>query len=130
MSELIKISEVGSLNAPQCLTLDIPIQNVVRNSPLEVLLVCYGDNQLAAYLNQCPHTGVNLNWQPDQCFDFELRYLACSLHGALFQPADGVCIYGPCRGQSLQSVPLIIKADGIFIDIEAKWAVNKFGKDK
>ncbi len=124
MSELIKIAEVNSLSAPQCRTLDIPIQNVVHNGKIDILLVCYGDNQLVAYLNQCPHTGVNLNWQQDQCFDFEQRYLACSLHGALFQPEDGVCIYGPCRGQSLQSVPLIIEAGGIFIDLEAQLPGN------
>lgn len=118
MRELIKISDVSSLTAPQCLTLDISCQNATRNDEIEILLVCYGSNQLAAYLNQCPHTGVNLNWQPNECFDLEQRYLACSLHGALFQPEDGFCVYGPCRGQSLQPVALVIEGDGIFIDPE------------
>ncbi len=121
MSRLIKISERSSLSAPQCLTLDIPIQNTVHSERLEILLVCYADNQLAAYLNRCPHTGVNLNWQPNQCFDFEQRYLACSLHGALFQPEDGFCVYGPCRGQGLQRVPLIIEGDEIFIDCKTEF---------
>jgi len=114
MTKLIKISEVSNLSAPQCQTLDISYQDSV----FDILLVCYGSNQLAAYLNQCPHTGVNLNWQQNDCFDFSQRYLACSLHGALFQPDDGFCIYGPCREQSLLPVALVIEGDAIFIDPE------------
>jgi len=117
MTELIRILEVSRLNAPQCLTLAIPYQDSVIDerarsgmdgTEFEILLVCYGGNQLVAYLNQCPHTGVNLNWQQNQCFDSSQRYLACSLHGA--------CIYGPCRGESLKRVPLIVDGGAIFID--------------
>ena len=65
-----------------------------------------------AYENSCPHTGVNLNWQKEQFFSFDGLFLQCSLHGALFEPASGVCVYGPCLGESLKSIH-IVNEDGI-----------------
>jgi len=112
MSNLIKILEISDITVKQCRTLDV----AYNNSVLELLLVCYAENELAGYLNSCPHTGVNLNWQPDQCFDYTEQYLSCSVHGALFQPDNGKCVYGPCNGQSLTPVELIIEANAVYID--------------
>lgn len=57
-----------------------------------------------AYLNQCAHIGVELDWQPGQFFDDTRLYLVCSTHGALYDPVDGRCIGGRCAGRGL--VPL------------------------
>lgn len=59
------------------------------------------DGELYAYLNHCPHLGVPLNWQPDSFMSLEETHIQCSTHGALFNPDDGLCVSGPCRGQSL-----------------------------
>lgn len=69
-----------------------------------------------AYRNRCPHTGVSLNWLPDQFFDIGREYVQCSMHGALFRPADGFCIRGPCLGRSLESLSLILRGDEVGID--------------
>lgn len=112
MKGLIKILKISDLSVAQCRTIEVSY----KDSILELLVVCYAPDKIAAYLNQCPHTGVNLNWQQDQCYDYSQQYLACSVHGALFQPSDGLCIYGPCIGQSLVSVKIIMEGDSIFID--------------
>ncbi|MBN4080404.1 Rieske 2Fe-2S domain-containing protein [Beggiatoa alba] len=112
--KLIKISEIGHLSAFQCLSLEI----AYKDSTFEILLVCYASNSLAAYFNQCPHTGVNLNWLPDQCFDFTQRYLVCSVHGALFKPDDGLCIHGPCVGEYLIPIELVVEQGNVLIDPE------------
>lgn len=57
-----------------------------------------------AYLNRCAHRLVELDWEPGQFFDSDGRYLICATHGALYEPATGVCIAGPCKGASLVSV--------------------------
>lgn len=62
-----------------------------------------------AYRNRCPHTGVSLNWLPDQFYDVAFEFVQCSLHGALFRPQDGLCIYGPCVGRSLEPLPVIMR---------------------
>jgi len=76
----------------------------------EALLVNYQGN-LFAYVNRCPHTGITLDWVNNQFFSVDGRYLMCATHGAVFEPPSGECIWGPCVGLALQSVPLEI-ADG------------------
>jgi nitrite reductase/ring-hydroxylating ferredoxin subunit len=41
--------------------------------------------------------------------DFTQQYLLCANHGALFRVEDGFCFRGPCRGQSLKKVQLLIE---------------------
>ena len=81
------------------------------------LFVVRRNNRYFAYFNHCPHTGVNLNWQPDQFFDFENRFIQCATHGALFQVEDGLCIRGPCAGAKLQSIPVNINNDRIEVTL-------------
>ncbi len=59
------------------------------------------DGEARAFVNQCPHAFTELDWQPGLFFDEAGLYLMCSTHGALFDPANGLCIAGPCRGASL-----------------------------
>jgi nitrite reductase/ring-hydroxylating ferredoxin subunit len=51
-----------------------------------------------AYINRCSHVGVELDWEPGKFFDSESPLLICSSHGALYGPATGACLGGPCRG--------------------------------
>jgi nitrite reductase/ring-hydroxylating ferredoxin subunit len=63
--------------------------------------------QACAYVNRCPHLGTELDWQPGEFFDESGLYLVCSTHGAMFEPDNGLCVAGPCRGASLE--PLAIR---------------------
>ncbi len=58
--------------------------------------------RVSAFVNRCPHLGTELDWQPGEFFDTAGVYLVCSTHGALFEPASGHCIAGPCRGATLE----------------------------
>jgi nitrite reductase/ring-hydroxylating ferredoxin subunit len=55
-----------------------------------------------AFVNQCPHMGTELDWQPGEFFEESGLYLVCSTHGAIFEPSTGFCVAGPCRGASLE----------------------------
>ena len=79
----------------------------------EALLVNYEGNHFA-YVNRCPHTGITLDWVNNQFFSSDNRYLMCATHGAVFEPPSGECIWGPCVGLSLQSLPLEIDEGQIF----------------
>jgi nitrite reductase/ring-hydroxylating ferredoxin subunit len=72
---------------------------------LEALLVNF-DGTHFAYINRCPHTGITLDWVNNQFFSSDNRYLMCATHGAVFEPPTGECIWGPCVGLSLQSLPI------------------------
>ena len=80
---------------------------------LEALLVNYQGN-FFAYRNRCPHVGITLDWVDNQFFSVDGRYLMCANHGAVFEPKSGECIWGPCAGLSLQSVPLEVEGEKIF----------------
>ena len=83
---------------------------------IKVIIVRRG-TEIYCYQNICPHTGINLDWMPDQLLDNSGKLIQCSTHGALFQITDGYCISGPCAGQNLRALKLNIK-DGLFeIDI-------------
>jgi nitrite reductase/ring-hydroxylating ferredoxin subunit len=70
-----------------------------------ILVVRQGDKAYA-YINRCPHIGVQLNWLPDEFMSLDGAYLQCSLHGAQFRIEDGFCLRGPCLGRFLEPVPI------------------------
>ena len=80
---------------------------------IEALLVNFKGKHFA-YINRCPHTGITLDWVNNQFFSSDNRYLMCATHGAVFEPPTGECIWGPCVGLSLQSVPVEIEEGRIY----------------
>ncbi len=64
------------------------------------------DNMAMAYLNRCAHVPAEMDWQPGQFWDQDKRFIICSVHGALYEPTDGLCVSGPCPGKHLISVAL------------------------
>ena len=66
--------------------------------------------RVCAFVNRCPHLGTELDWQPGEFFEESGLYLVCSTHGAIFEPATGFCVAGPCRGASLE--PLQVREQG------------------
>ncbi|OEY66518.1 Rieske (2Fe-2S) protein [Marinobacter sp. X15-166B] len=66
---------------------------------------------IAAYVNRCPHLGIELNWMPGRFFDLERTFIQCATHGALFTPDRGTCIAGPCQGDALSPLEWTL-ADG------------------
>ncbi len=60
-----------------------------------------------AYLNQCGHVPVELDWQEGEFFDDSRLYLICSTHGALYDPTSGRCMAGRCTGRGLK--PLCVE---------------------
>jgi nitrite reductase/ring-hydroxylating ferredoxin subunit len=80
--------------------------------------------RVVAYQNRCAHKLVELDWQEGEFFDAEQHYLVCATHGALYDPASGVCVDGPCRGAALTAVP-VREADGAVWLAETPAAVVK-----
>jgi nitrite reductase/ring-hydroxylating ferredoxin subunit len=71
-----------------------------------------------AYLNQCAHVPVELDWQEGEFFDLTKHSLICSTHGAQYHPKTGRCFIGPCSGKSLQKLDVIEREGSIYL-IEA-----------
>lgn len=80
----------------------------------EVVVVRQG-REVFAYRNQCPHLGIELNFQPDVFLDLDHRYIQCANHGALFQIEDGLCVFGPCQGESLVPLQVQLVGDSVWL---------------
>lgn len=74
---------------------------VERGGTQQPAFIVRFDGKPRAYLNQCGHIPVELDWQPGQFFDSSRLYLMCSTHGALYDPASGRCVGGRCAGRGL-----------------------------
>jgi nitrite reductase/ring-hydroxylating ferredoxin subunit len=60
------------------------------------------------YLNRCSHVAMELDWIAGQFFDADGETLLCATHGAIYEPAGGRCIGGPCAGRGgLQSLQVV-----------------------
>lgn len=68
-----------------------------------------------AYLNQCGHVPVELDWQEGVFFDASGVYLICATHGALYSPKTGSCMTGRCNGKGLTSLPVEEREGRIFL---------------
>jgi nitrite reductase/ring-hydroxylating ferredoxin subunit len=73
--------------------------------PLRGFVVRRGDS-VRAYVNHCPHAGFPLNWTPDGFLAPDSPLILCSMHGALFEMDEGLCVAGPCNGLRLRTLPV------------------------
>jgi nitrite reductase/ring-hydroxylating ferredoxin subunit len=64
------------------------------------------------YQNVCPHIGTPLDWTPDRFLSADGQFIICATHGAEFTIDSGTCISGPCKGDRLTRVNVVI-LDGV-----------------
>jgi nitrite reductase/ring-hydroxylating ferredoxin subunit len=108
-----------------CKTLDIGAGQVKEfrfggDSPFAFRLFIYNDQgKYIAYRNACPHYDVPLNHIPGKIFTSDNQFFLCMTHYARFDKGSGLCIDGPCVGDSLEKIPLRQDADSLLIgDVE------------
>ncbi len=77
----------------------------------EIFAIRLGD-EVFAYVNVCPHRQMPLNWKPDVFLAYDKSRIVCTMHAATFDIRQGHCLTGPCPGQSLESVAIVIE-DGV-----------------
>jgi nitrite reductase/ring-hydroxylating ferredoxin subunit len=68
-----------------------------------------------AYVNRCRHMTTPLDFVRDQFLSEDGRYLMCYTHGALYEPATGLCVAGPCKGESLYRLPVQVDRGEVLV---------------
>lgn len=96
-----------------CRLVDIPDGGVLGVDPPdpegEPLLLARSGNSVQAWLNVCPHSGRRMDYAPG-LFLVKDNRLTCAVHGATFALREaGLCVAGPCRGQSLVAVRVQVR---------------------
>ena len=108
-------TEASPLIALSALADGVPaeVEATVDGSAESLVLLRRGDH-VRAWLNICPHAGRRLDWAPGR-FLLSKGQLVCAAHGATFETDAGLCVAGPCRGQSLRAVAVAVIGDGVFL---------------
>ena len=73
------------------------------------------DATFFAYKNKCPHRLTQMEWNPNDFLTEDKQHIICAMHAATFNLDDGLCISGPCVGDSLQKIDIVVKGDEIFL---------------
>ena len=71
------------------------------------------------YVNSCPHIGVPLDWAPGRFLSGDASHIVCATHGATFRITDGMCLQGPCIGETLEKVMITLKDGVIWVPEDA-----------
>ena len=79
------------------------------------------DGDLHAYVNECRHVAMTLDWVENQFFTEDGAHLMCPTHGAWYVPGTGECVAGPPCGKRLYRVPLV-EREGQLFALTPDWA--------
>lgn len=71
--------------------------------------------ELRAYINSCPHFSLPLNSRPNTFLSMAGARVMCAWHCAVFGLLDGRCLEGPALGMSLESVPVTVRENLVFL---------------
>lgn len=104
------VCSLEELKNSKCLGLEINLDNATTQC-----FLVYHKNRVYSYVNHCPHTGVNLEWTPNQFLDTGNEFIQCSTHGALFDIENGLCLRGPCVGEQLKNIENCLLEDNIYL---------------
>ncbi len=71
--------------------------------------------QLVAYENKCQHLPLHLDFDTGRFFTGEGDYFICQTHNATYEPLTGLCVRGPCEGQSLKSLKIEVTGGEVWL---------------
>ncbi len=82
-----------------------------------ILLMLTGD-KYQGFKNLCPHQGRRMDYSLVKFLTTPQGNIVCPAHGAEFKPDSGLCVNGPCLGESLQEVHIEVNEGFVFAIIE------------
>ncbi len=75
--------------------------------PWPILITRKGNN-FFGFENVCPHQGLRLDTVPGEFMDEDGNFITCGNHQSQFDLDTGHCFIGPCQGQALTPIKLIV----------------------
>lgn len=90
-------------------------EGVVEGSVESLVVHHDAGGAVRAWLNVCPHAGRRLDWAPGKFILSKDGLLVCAVHGASFETAGGLCTAGPCRGESLRAVDVVVRDGAVWL---------------
>lgn len=90
-----------------------------RGDRLVLGFVVRRGDEFFAYRNSCPHTGSPLDWVDHMFLDRDGALIQCAVHDARFLIDTGECVFGPCPGAFLESLPIAVDEEAVYLLGEA-----------
>ncbi|WP_353169370.1 Rieske 2Fe-2S domain-containing protein [Acinetobacter sp.] len=109
VSTRIKLCEVEDFLDQQVLKVTHPLKAD------KSIVIIRKDGKFYSYENVCPHFSVQLDYHSGQFSTYQNQVIMCAHHSALFDIETGLCIDGPCKGQSLVKVENVRINQGLYI---------------
>lgn len=100
---MTKLKIARADEVPEGGTLKFPFNH--KGKPAEGFLARY-KGKLVAYENRCRHLPVRLDFPDANLFDRDGAHFICQNHNALYEPLTGLCVRGPCEGESLRALEI------------------------
>jgi nitrite reductase/ring-hydroxylating ferredoxin subunit len=79
-----------------------------ESRPFPIVIVRTAADEFLGYVNTCPHEKAWLNIGSGEFFNSDRTHLKCGRHGAQFEIETGMCVAGPCKGESLEPVAVAV----------------------
>ena len=71
-------------------------------------LLTRSGSDIAAFHNRCPHAGYPLQHEDGRVRVQAERYIVCAAHGASYELKTGACAGGPCNGEALTRIAIVV----------------------
>ena len=82
------------------------------NNGQDSMFIVRQDDKAYAYVDICPHYGsTTLPWKKDRYLSADNKHIVCAAHRAVFDIQDGTCVNGPCLGQALKKIEIVVSSD-------------------
>jgi nitrite reductase/ring-hydroxylating ferredoxin subunit len=73
------------------------------------VLLTRNGGEIAAFRNRCPHAGYPLQGGDGDVLVQQGRYIVCGAHGASYELGTGACAGGPCNGDALTRIAIVVE---------------------
>ena len=73
------------------------------------VLLTRSGGDIAAFHNRCPHAGYPLQHDDGRVRVQQGRFIVCGAHGASYGLKSGACAGGPCNGDALTRIAIVVK---------------------
>lgn len=95
----IRIGSAADLRTRRTLTFQFKREGISVNA-----FAAKVEDRWVAYENVCRHIPISLDYGDGEFFSGDGAHFLCQTHGALYDPATGECVRGPCGGASLYAL--------------------------
>lgn len=86
--------------------------------PVQGLILLDAEGQVRGYRNVCKHLPIPLDGGSGDYLDDERTHLFCGTHGARYRLNDGYCTEGPCQGDSLDPITVVVEDGDVFVLVD------------